>query len=99
MVCELRNAQQGCGFGIFSDSSLKSLSEMNFAPRGNGNNWNNSDDFGGGYGNGSGGGFGGGKGVKGGGMGGKGGGWGEGGKGGWGKIGGEGAGKGGKGCV
>ena len=53
MVCEMRNAQQGCGFGIFSDSSLKSLSAMNFAPRGN-NNWNNSDNYGGGYGNGSG---------------------------------------------
>ena len=55
MVCEMRNAQQGCGFGIFSDSSLTSLSEMNFAPRGN--NWTISDNFGGGYGNGSGGGF------------------------------------------
>ena len=37
-VCEMRNAQQGCGFGIFSE---------NFALRGN------SDNYGGGYGNGN----------------------------------------------
>ena len=41
MVCEMRNAQQGCGFGfgsgfgIFSESSLRSFLAMDYS-RGNG---------------------------------------------------------------
>ena len=63
MVCEMRNAQQGCGFdfgsgfGIFSESSLRSFLAMDYS---SGNGWGNFDNYGGGggHGNGGGGGYG-----------------------------------------